>query len=77
MQTRELNTKSFLYFTAIIKAREITFYKEKLDHIQSLINFNPNNKVHQYRYQITYSRYSNLLKTVSDLKKLNTDLDFF
>lgn len=77
MQTRKSNTKSFLYFTAIVKAREIAFYKEKLEHLQTLINYNPNHKVNKYRYQITYSRYNSLLKTMTDLKELNADFDFF
>ncbi|MEZ4796198.1 MAG: hypothetical protein R2785_03410 [Flavobacteriaceae bacterium] len=64
-------------YISILKEREIVFYRQKLESIQDLMNLYPEKKIYRYKYQLTFTRYNNLIKTVGDLKRLNIDLDFF
>lgn len=77
MFIEENNHKAIVYYLSIIKEREIAFYKQKLESNHELMIKFPDKKIFTYRYKITFNRYNNLLKTVVELNKLKTVLEFY
>ena len=70
-------TTSLIVSLAMMKQKEISLYKEKMEKLKDVFMQNQNDSVNAFRYNLAKTRYEQLVRTTKGLRRLEHKIETF
>ena len=70
-------TTSLVVSLAMMKQKEISLYKEKMEKLKDVFMQNQNDSVNAFRYNLAKTRYEQLVRTTKGLRRLEHKIETF